>query len=502
MTDKMLKFFRGDLSKVTSAPIGAIWFDTESNVIKVRIAEGTEADWEVYGTSPADIEALALRVTTLEGAVTTINTVTLPALKAELEKAIEDAVAAEAEIARAAEKALGERIDALAAKTVSINEKTTGHVTVSKTTDETTGAVVYTVAENDIASAEALAQEIIDARAAEGALAGRLDIIEGEATVEGSIKKAVADANAYTDAAKAELIGDAETLKTFGAVEDALAEVENAAKAAATTINEKSEGHVTVAGVQDETTGAWTYTISESDIASKAVVDTLVGDDANLSARDIVKDEVAKQLTSENISDSFDTLREMAEWLSSHPDDVQDMNDAISANTEAIEEEVERAKAAEAVLQAAIEGETAVREAEMADLKTAVNTYTDEAVAAEAAIARAAEQANADAIAAEVARATAAEEAIAADVAALTTEVSENALVTSEALNDLNARIEQVASDLADKNVTAEGDDYITVSAEGNHVTVAAQVEEGVVANSNKLVTSGDVYEALCWVEF
>lgn len=66
-------------------------------------------------------------------------------------------------------------------------------------------------------------------------------------------------------------------------------------------------------------------------------VTTLEGNDAGSSVRTIVQDEVAKQLTSENISDSFDTLKEIAEWLSSHPDDVTAINNAIAANTQAIQ---------------------------------------------------------------------------------------------------------------------------------------------------------------------
>lgn len=68
-------------------------------------------------------------------------------------------------------------------------------------------------------------------------------------------------------------------------------------------------------------------------------IDALVGADApaegetQMSVREIVQDEVALQLESENISDSFDTLKEMAEWLSSHPEDVAEMNDAIGKNT-------------------------------------------------------------------------------------------------------------------------------------------------------------------------
>lgn len=65
-------------------------------------------------------------------------------------------------------------------------------------------------------------------------------------------------------------------------------------------------------------------------------VTTLEGSDAGESVRGIVQDEVAKQLSDENISDSFDTLREIALWLSDHPEDVQAMNKAIAANTAAI----------------------------------------------------------------------------------------------------------------------------------------------------------------------
>ena len=65
--------------------------------------------------------------------------------------------------------------------------------------------------------------------------------------------------------------------------------------------------------------------------ANKTAIATLNGSDAGKSAREIVQDEVSKQLDSENISDSFDTLKEMAEWLSSHPQDVTDMQNAIKA---------------------------------------------------------------------------------------------------------------------------------------------------------------------------
>lgn len=63
--------------------------------------------------------------------------------------------------------------------------------------------------------------------------------------------------------------------------------------------------------------------------ANKEAIATLNGSDAGMSARAIVQDEVTKQLTSENITESFDTLKEMAEWLSSHPQDVTQMQNSI-----------------------------------------------------------------------------------------------------------------------------------------------------------------------------
>lgn len=79
--------------------------------------------------------------------------------------------------------------------------------------------------------------------------------------------------------------------------------------------------------------------------ALKGKVNTLIGEDSGKSARDIVIDEVAKQLTSESISESFDTLKEMAEYLSSHPQSVTGMNQAIEANAAAIEVEKGRVDA-------------------------------------------------------------------------------------------------------------------------------------------------------------
>ena len=127
--------------------------------------------------------------------------------------------------------------------------------------------------------------------------------------------------------------------------------------------------------------------------ALQTTVDTLVGDDENMSARAIVQDEVAKQLKSENISESFDTLKEMAEYLSSHPQTVTEMNEAIQANATAIDTEKGRIdaivadylKAADKTeLQGNIDTEKGRIDAIVADyLKAADKTELSNAIATE-----------------------------------------------------------------------------------------------------------------------
>lgn len=359
----LLKFFRSATMPSVAeqnASIGSIWFDTAKNVIKVRTAEnGVDADWEVYGTSPADLTAAIGRIAALEGAVKALNETTLPALKAELEKAIEDAVDAEAETARAAEETLGKRIDALAAASVSIAEKADGHVTVSKDTNDETGAVVYTIVENDIASEEALTAEsnrakgeeariegLVTAEAAraageearieglvtaekgraegvEAGLQAAIDTLNGADTVSGSVAKAVKDA-------KDSLLGGAQTLTDFAKVETAIAEAEAAAKAAASVVVEGTDAgnNLSIVPTTDEN-GATTYTVSLSDVASAAKVAKLIGEDADKSVRTIANEELAKQLIAEGAAESLDTLQEIAQWIQEHPGDAAAMNTAI-----------------------------------------------------------------------------------------------------------------------------------------------------------------------------
>lgn len=58
-------------------------------------------------------------------------------------------------------------------------------------------------------------------------------------------------------------------------------------------------------------------------------VDTLVGEDANKSVRSISAEEVAKIVAGAN--ESYDTLKEIADWISTHSDSAAAMNSAIVA---------------------------------------------------------------------------------------------------------------------------------------------------------------------------
>ena len=459
----LLKLYRG--AAAPAAEVGKIWFDLTNGVIKV--CNGTE--WEAYGLSEAEIAALILAAKNeVLGTLEQGDSATLAALNDEID-------ALQAELA------------ALAAKTVTINEKTTGHVKVSKTTDETTGAVVYTVAEEDIASAQGLANEIKRAtdeeariaglvateqgRAedAEKALADRLDVIEGEG--EGSIKKAVADA-------KAELIGGAtEAGNTLGKLEDRINDV--AADAKTYSIAKVSEG------------------LGENVKEAFKLVDedgTQVGETIN-----IYKDSslISVELTDANAEGVAGQYIKYTYVLANGTESVQyvdvsrllveaEFKNGLEVST-AGEVSVKVDAASEAFLTVGADG------VKLSGVADAIAT----AVAAEAEIARAAEKANADAIAAEVTRATAAEEAIAADLATLDAEVQEHEQVVSAALNDLNARmttaegsvadhetrlaqaeadIDALEGALANKNVAAESTtpDYVTATAADNKVTVAA----------------------------
>ena len=61
-------------------------------------------------------------------------------------------------------------------------------------------------------------------------------------------------------------------------------------------------------------------------------VETLVGEDADKSVRDIAVDVLTETLVSKTAIDAYDTLAEMSDWIKSHPEDAAAMNTAIQKN--------------------------------------------------------------------------------------------------------------------------------------------------------------------------
>ena len=154
---------------------------------------------------------------------------------------------------------------AIAAASSSIAAKTTGHVTVSSTSD--TNGTVYTIAENDIASEQDLTDEIARAESAETAIDAEIGLTKA-ASGEG---RTYSNTGNYIgkDATKHTVTKDIKALDT-----QAKANADAAAEAK-TVVNAKAAGHVTVAVSQDATDGHDIVTVSENDIASAQLVGTI-----------------------------------------------------------------------------------------------------------------------------------------------------------------------------------------------------------------------------------
>lgn len=513
----LLKFHRGAAAPSTLVA-GIIWFDTENKVVKVYNGSA----WEVYGSTPADLAAVVERVTELE-------TVTIPGLENTLkglitaeenrakgeEARIEGLVTAEVEAREQADldlKAellgdaaedyntlgkLEDKIQAVEAAAVSVKEGTINHVKVTKSGTE------YTVEGVDVASAEALAKEITDARAAEKGLADRLDIIEGEATVAGSIKKALADANAYTDAAKAAIEGTlADTdAKTLAALNDRIDEV--VADAKTYSVVKVTEG--LGANIKEA------YKLVDEDQVQCGALIEIEKDDSLVNV-ETTTDEKGNQVVKFTYNLADGTSKEVTIDLSAYVTESE-YGDGLQVVDHVIS--VKRDATSEAFLTVGADG------VKLAGVQDAIDTAIE---ALDATVGSSTVEEGKH-VAVEVVETdgkltglTVVESDIAsaAALATLDAEVQEHEVVVAAALNDLNERLAGVAGDLAGKNVDAEGDAYVSATAADNKVTVAAtestkaslaladSAVQTVASAGNTLQvtrTANAVNVELCWME-
>lgn len=373
--------------------------------------------------------------------------------------------------------------------------------------------------------------------------------LNGDAKTDGSVAKAVADAQAGLEtkisAADAKAAGAqtaVDNLKTYvGTIPEGAT-----SKDVVSYVNEKTAGIATDASLgalkKRVDTAEGDIKTAKADItalqgradAVEGKVAALVGEDAGKSARTIANEELTKQLIPEGAKESLDTLQEIAAWIQKHPDDASAMNAAISALKtkvgdipegatsttivayikELVDAEKVRATGAEGGLDTrvkAVEAKLGSGEGSVAkQIEAAVKVETDARVAADSALdgkittaQGAADKAQSDV---NALKDVVASKAAAADVTALTTRVT----AAEKDVDDLQAAIapdgkvtvaiadaKKAGTDAqatADKNktdiaglTTTVGGHTTTLSSQGDRISaLETKVGDGFVAITNE----------------
>lgn len=373
--------------------------------------------------------------------------------------------------------------------------------------------------------------------------------LNGDAKTDGSVAKAVADAQAGLEtkisAADAKAAGAqtaVDNLKTYvGTIPEGAT-----SKDVVSYVNEKTAGIATDASLgalkKRVDTAEGDIKTAKADItalqgradAVEGKVAALVGEDAGKSARTIANEELTKQLIPEGAKESLDTLQEIAAWIQKHPDDASAMNAAISALKtkvgdipegatsttivayikELVDAEKVRATGAEGGLDTrvkAVEAKLGSGEGSVAkQIEAAVKVETDARVAADSALdgkittaQGAADKAQSDV---NALKDVVASKAAAADVTALTTRVT----AAEKDVDDLQAAIapdgkvtvaiadaKKAGTDAqaaADKNktdiaglTTTVGGHTTTLSSHGDRISaLETKVGDGFVAITNE----------------
>lgn len=373
--------------------------------------------------------------------------------------------------------------------------------------------------------------------------------LNGDAKTDGSVAKAVADAQAGLEtkisAADAKAAGAqtaVDNLKTYvGTIPEGATSTD-----VVSYVNEKTAGIATDASLGElkkrVDTAEGDIKTAKADItalqgradAVDGKVTALVGEDAGKSARTIANEELTKQLIPEGAKESLDTLQEIAAWIQKHPDDASAMNAAISALKtkvgdipegatattvvayikELVDAEKVRATGAEGGLDTrvkAVEAKLGSGEGSVAkQIEAAVKVETDARVAADSALdgkittaQAAADKAQGDV---DALKDVVASKAAAADVTALTTRVT----AAEKDIDDLQAAIAPdgkvtvaiadakaagtTAQATANKNktdlaslTTTVGGHTTTLSSQGDRISaLEIKVGDGFVAITNE----------------
>lgn len=164
--------------------------------------------------------------------------------------------------------------------------------------------------------------------------------LNGGADTEGSVAKAVADAKAGLEtkisAVDAKVVAAQTAANNAKSAADAVDAKVGAVPSGSTVMTEIQKvkdaayNDTEVRGLIKKNADNITALTGRAD-AVEGKVSTLVGNDADKSARTIANEELAKQLIPEGAKESLDTLQEIAAWIQKHPDDASAMNAAIAA---------------------------------------------------------------------------------------------------------------------------------------------------------------------------
>lgn len=371
--------------------------------------------------------------------------------------------------------------------------------------------------------------------------------LNGGASTEGSVAKAVADAKAGLETKISAV--DAKAVAAQTAADNA----KNAADAVDAKVGTVPEGSTVMTEIQKVKDAAYndaevrgliktnadniTALTGRAD-AVEGKVTALIGEDNGKSARTIANEELTKQLIPEGAKESLDTLQEIAAWIQNHPDDASAMNAAIAALKtkvgdipggatattvvayikELVDAEKVRATGAESGLDtrvSAVEAKLGDGEGSVSkQIEAAVKVETDARIAADSALdgkittaKAAADKAQGDVNALKDVVAT---KAAASDVTALTTRVT----AAEKDIDDLQAAIapdgkvtasiaaaKKAADDAqatANKNKTdltaltaTVGGHTTTLSSQGDRISaLETKVGDGFVAITNEEIDS------------